>query len=78
MHLLGEPDEPYASQHFALRGTPGLAYVITLPCVGTKDASCIEVCPVDCIHAGDAIYPEDEVPAEWTSYIKLNAEHFRQ
>ena len=26
-----------------------MAYVITEPCVGTKDRSCIEVCPVDCI-----------------------------
>nr|AAB25795.1 7Fe ferredoxin, 7Fe Fd {N-terminal} [Bacillus schlegelii, ATCC 43741, Peptide Partial, 23 aa] [Hydrogenibacillus schlegelii] len=23
------------------------AYVITEPCIGTKDASCVEVCPVD-------------------------------
>jgi ferredoxin len=27
-----------------------LAYVIAEPCVATKDMSCIEVCPVDCIH----------------------------
>jgi NAD-dependent dihydropyrimidine dehydrogenase PreA subunit len=27
-----------------------LAYVIAEPCIGTKDASCTEVCPVDCIH----------------------------
>jgi len=27
-----------------------LAYVIAEPCVGTKDNSCVEVCPVDCIH----------------------------
>jgi ferredoxin len=27
-----------------------MAYVITEPCIGTKDASCTEVCPVDCIH----------------------------
>ena len=27
-----------------------MAYVITQPCIGTKDASCVEVCPVDCIH----------------------------
>ena len=26
------------------------AYVITEPCIGTKDASCTEVCPGDCIH----------------------------
>ena len=25
-------------------------YVITEPCTGTKDNSCVEVCPVDCIH----------------------------
>lgn len=27
-----------------------MAYVITEQCVETKDASCVEVCPVDCIH----------------------------
>jgi ferredoxin len=27
-----------------------VAYVINEPCIGTKDASCVEVCPVDCIH----------------------------
>ena len=25
-------------------------YVITEPCLGTCDTSCVEVCPVDCIH----------------------------
>ncbi len=25
-------------------------YVITEPCIGTKDASCVDVCPCDCIH----------------------------
>jgi NAD-dependent dihydropyrimidine dehydrogenase PreA subunit len=29
---------------------PTLAYVIAEPCIGTKDNSCVEVCPVDCIH----------------------------
>jgi NAD-dependent dihydropyrimidine dehydrogenase PreA subunit len=28
-----------------------MAYVITEPCAGTKDASCVDVCPVDCIHS---------------------------
>ncbi|MFM7535704.1 MAG: ferredoxin family protein [Acidimicrobiales bacterium] len=28
-------------------------YVITEPCIDVKDKSCIEVCPVDCIHADD-------------------------
>ena len=27
-----------------------MAYIITEPCVGVKDAACVEVCPVDCIH----------------------------
>ncbi len=27
-----------------------MAYVITQPCIGTKDASCVDVCPIDCIH----------------------------
>jgi NAD-dependent dihydropyrimidine dehydrogenase PreA subunit len=27
-----------------------MAYVITQPCVGRKEASCVGVCPVDCIH----------------------------
>ena len=27
-----------------------MAYVITEACIGTKDASCVDVCPVDCIY----------------------------
>ena len=27
-----------------------MAYVIAEPCIATKDNSCVEVCPVDCIH----------------------------
>jgi NAD-dependent dihydropyrimidine dehydrogenase PreA subunit len=27
-----------------------VTYVITDPCIGTKDRSCVDVCPVDCIH----------------------------
>ena len=27
-----------------------MTYVIAEPCIGSKDASCVEVCPVDCIH----------------------------
>jgi NAD-dependent dihydropyrimidine dehydrogenase PreA subunit len=30
--------------------SPKMAYVIAEPCIGTKDNSCVEVCPVDCIH----------------------------
>ena len=27
-----------------------MTFVIAEPCIGTKDASCVNVCPVDCIH----------------------------
>lgn len=27
-----------------------MAFVIAEPCIGTKDAACVNVCPVDCIH----------------------------
>ena len=27
-----------------------MPYVIAEPCIGVKDASCVDVCPVDCIH----------------------------
>ena len=30
-----------------------MAYVISEPCIGTKDAACVAVCPVDCIYEGD-------------------------
>jgi NAD-dependent dihydropyrimidine dehydrogenase PreA subunit len=33
-----------------------MAYVITEPCIGVKDASCVAVCPTDCIHSTE----EDE------------------
>ena len=39
-----------------------MAYIITEPCIGTKDASCVEVCPVECIYPGEDqyyIHPEE-------------------
>ena len=27
-----------------------MTHIIAEPCIGTKDASCVAVCPVDCIH----------------------------
>jgi ferredoxin len=27
-----------------------MPFVITDPCIGTKDSACVDVCPVDCIH----------------------------
>jgi len=37
-----------------------MTYVIAEPCIGTKDKSCVDVCPVDCIHGNDddVIAPE--------------------
>ena len=80
--------------------TPGaMTYIIAQPCIDTKDASCVEVCPVDCIYDAEdqfyihpdecidcgacepecpvqAIFPDTDVPAEWTNYIAKNREHF--
>ena len=39
-----------------------MTYIITQPCIGTKDASCVDVCPVDCIYEGEDqyyIHPEE-------------------
>ncbi len=30
-----------------------MTYVIAEPCVDTNDKSCIDVCPVDCIHEAE-------------------------
>ncbi len=30
-----------------------MAYIIAQLCLTVKDASCVEVCPVDCIHSSD-------------------------
>jgi NAD-dependent dihydropyrimidine dehydrogenase PreA subunit len=30
-----------------------MAYVITQPCIDVKDGTCVDVCPVDCIHTTD-------------------------
>lgn len=30
-----------------------MPYVITEPCIGVKDKSCVTVCPVDCIYEGE-------------------------
>jgi ferredoxin len=30
-----------------------MTYVITEPCINVKDASCVAVCPVDCMYSTD-------------------------
>lgn len=84
-----------------------MPYVITQPCVERKDASCAQVCPVDCIHPTpdepgfaeaeqlyinpdecidcdacmsecpvDAIFPDHQVPEQWSSFVQRNAEFY--
>ncbi len=39
-----------------------MTYIITEPCIDVKDRSCVEVCPVECIHESDrmlVIDPEE-------------------
>ncbi len=39
-----------------------MPYVITEPCIDTKDRACVDVCPVDCIYEGDDqlyIHPDE-------------------
>ena len=39
-----------------------MTYIIAQPCIDTKDASCVDVCPVDCIYEADDqyyIHPEE-------------------
>ena len=86
-----------------------MAYVITEPCIGCKDRSCVEVCPMDCIHEGrvehegriydqlfidpgtcidcglcvdecpvTAIFPQEDLPAEWSEFIEKNAAFFKK
>ena len=86
-----------------------MAHIIAQPCIGTKDVSCVAVCPVDCIHpvqdaenfdAVDqlfidpdvcidcglcvdecpvqAIFPQEDLPAEWATFIERNAAYFQE
>jgi len=32
-----------------------MTYVITSPCIDTTDQSCVDVCPVDCIHFEEGV-----------------------
>ena len=37
-----------------------MTYIIAEPCIDIKDKSCIDVCPVDCIHEADRILIDPE------------------
>ena len=39
-----------------------MPHIIAEPCIGTKDSSCVDVCPVECIYETDEmfyIHPEE-------------------
>ena len=44
-----------------------MTYVINEACIGEKDLSCVDVCPVD------AITPAEGVPADQRDFIAINA-----
>ncbi|MBF8301601.1 MAG: Ferredoxin [Acidobacteria bacterium] len=46
-----------------------MPFVITDPCIGTKDAACVDVCPVDCIHPR-----KDEPEFESASILYIHPE----
>ena len=52
-----------------------MTYVIAGSCI--KDDSCVEACPVDCIHPkpGD---PDFETPEKYGYALKLNADFFAE
>jgi ferredoxin len=63
-----------------------MTYIIAEPCIDIKDKSCVDVCPVDCIHEVErilsgacepecpveAIFPEDALPDKWQPFVKIN------
>ena len=49
-----------------------VTYVIAQPCIGLKDGSCVEVCPVE------AIFFEDDLPEEWTNFLLVNKQYFNK
>jgi ferredoxin len=44
-----------------------MPFIITDPCIGTKDSACVDVCPVDCIHPR-----KDEPEFEHTSMLFIH------
>lgn len=46
-----------------------MAHVISEPCIGTKQTSCVDVCPVDCIHPR-----KDEPGFEQAKQLHINPE----
>ncbi len=78
-----------------------MTHVVTEACIKCRYTDCVDVCPVDCFHAGpnflvidpdecidcavcvaecpaEAIYAEEDLPADQVSFIELNAELSQQ
>jgi ferredoxin len=74
-----------------------VTHVVTEACIRCRYTDCVDVCPVDCFHAGpnmlvidpdecidcavcvaecpvNAIYAEDDLPADQQEFTALNAE----
>ena len=74
-----------------------MTYVVKESCIKCKYTDCVDVCPVDCFHAGpnflvidpdecidctlcvaecpvEAIYAEDDLPADQQHFIAINAD----
>jgi ferredoxin len=52
-----------------------MTYVVTENCIQCKFTDCVDVCPVDCFVEcpAEAIFAEDDVPADQQEFIALNA-----
>ena len=48
----GSVGDPLACASRAYTMRREMTYIITEPCKDTKDRSCVDVCPVDCIYEG--------------------------
>lgn len=46
-----------------------MPYVIAEPCIGSRDSSCVDVCPVSCIHP-----TPDEADYEQTEMLYIDPE----
>jgi len=78
-----------------------MTHVVTEACIKCRYTDCVDVCPVDCFHAGpnflvidpdecidcavcvaecpaEAIYAEEDLPADQVQFIELNAELAQQ
>jgi len=47
-----------------------MAYILAQPCIGVKDKSCVNVCPVK------AIFTQEELPAQFSRFINKNKLYF--